>query len=158
MRALILSLSILSKNGLFPNEESAHQFFKTVNSIHESIKFTSEQELNGKLAFLGVLLMRDSKDIVQTSVYGKPTRIGLYNKFNSFVPKRYKRNLVMSLLHRTYNIGFSYKTIPKEFQKKNQKMLAKKRLPRLIYRQLHKRSIKQKAYRNQNNGEKNKKH
>jgi len=36
---------------LFPNEESAQQFFKTVNSIHESIKITLEQESNGKIGF-----------------------------------------------------------------------------------------------------------
>jgi len=109
---------------LFPNEESAQKFFKTVNSIHESIKFTLEEESNGKLAFLDVLLMRDSKDNVLTSVYRKPTHTGLYMKFNSFVPNRYKRNLVMSLLQRAYDIGSSYKIIHEEFQQ-IKKMLAK---------------------------------
>ena len=41
---------------------------------------------------------------------------GLYINWQSFVPSRYKLNLVKTLLHRAYNICNSYSLIHKDFQ------------------------------------------
>jgi len=112
----------------FSCEDAAKRFFDNLNSIHKSIKFTREQESNSKLAFLHVLITRKANNQIETSVFRKTTHTGLYLKYNSFVPNRYKRNLVNSLLQRAYNIGSSYHIIHKEFEI-IKKMLARNGYP-----------------------------
>ena len=93
---------------VFSKHEEAQSFFGAINCIHKSINFTQEQECNRQLAFLDVLVSRTTGNVVQTSVSRKKTYTGLYLKWTSFVPYRYKRNLVHSLLQRAYKIGSSY--------------------------------------------------
>ena len=114
---------------VFSNDEEAQSFFDVMNRIHKSINFTQEQECNGQLAFLDVLVSRNTGNVAQTSVFRKKTHTGLYLKWNSFVPYRYKRNFVNSLLQRAYKIGSSYKLIHSDFMRIKE-MLAKNGYPR----------------------------
>ena len=43
-----------------------------------------------------------------TSVYRKPTFIGVFTNFKNFIPTVYKFGLVYTLLHRCFNITSSY--------------------------------------------------
>ena len=51
-----------------------------------------------------------SNSIFTTSVYRKPSFIGLLTYFHSFISLSYKRNLVFDLSHRIFNLCFSYKS------------------------------------------------
>ena len=74
------------------------------NSAHNGISFTHEIEENDQFPFLDVLLIGRNDGSLQRTVYRKPTWVGQYTHFNSFVPLRYKRNLVRCLSSRARNI------------------------------------------------------
>ena len=93
------------------------------------MNFTQEQECNGQLAYLDVLVSRTTGNVPQTSVFRKKTHTGLYLKWASFVPFRYKCNLVHSLPQQAYKIGSLYKLIHNDFTR-NKDMLAKNGFPR----------------------------
>jgi len=57
----------------FSNDGAAQRFLDKLNSIFSSIKFTQERESNSGLAFLDVLITRDSNKLAQTSVFRKAT-------------------------------------------------------------------------------------
>ena len=44
-----------------------------LNSSNENIQFTFEMEEENKLAFLDVMVVRNMNDIINTTVYRKPT-------------------------------------------------------------------------------------
>ena len=68
---------------LFPNQDSLHRFFASINSVHGSIVFTKELETNNCLHFLDVLIEKSSTSFI-TSTYRKPTHTCLYSKWSSF--------------------------------------------------------------------------
>ena len=98
----------------FPNEDSLNRFFTNINSVHRNIVFTKELETNNCLHFLDILIEKTSTGFI-TSTYRKPTHAGLYLKWSSFVLLHRKRNLVNSLLRRTYDIASSYQLVHREF-------------------------------------------
>ena len=71
---------------VFSGDEEAYCFFDKTNCIHKSINFTQEEESNGQLAFLDVLVVRTSKNVAQTFLFRKKTNTRLYLKWTSFVP------------------------------------------------------------------------
>ena len=87
----------------FNNPVDAQQFLVLINKCHPNIKFTYESEINSELSFLDVLIKRENNKFV-TTVYKKPTFTGLYTKWDSFTPRRYKINLVRTLTHRYVKI------------------------------------------------------
>ena len=86
------------------------------NKQHKCIQFTKEEEVSGVLPFLDVLVTRNNLGIISTSLYRKPTYSGLYLKWESFVPKKYKRGLVNCLVHRAWQICSSYENFHKEIK------------------------------------------
>ena len=48
-------------------------FLDHLKGIEPSIRFTKEEESNGQLAFLNVLLRREDDGMISTSVYRKAT-------------------------------------------------------------------------------------
>ena len=90
--------------------------FSTLNSIHQKIKFTKENEENNKLAFLDVQITKNS-DGIETSIFPKNTNLGIYTRWDSYAANRYKQNLVWTSLHRGYSICNSAQLRKKEFQK-----------------------------------------
>ena len=61
----------------FRSCSDALSFFDKLNQLHSSLTFTIEEENNGQLPFLDVLVERRDSSFL-TSVYRKPTFTGLY--------------------------------------------------------------------------------
>jgi hypothetical protein len=74
------------------------------NQAHSAIKFTMEKELNEQLPFLDVLVRRRGDGSIARTVYRKPTSVGQYIHFYSFVPLKRKRNLIKNLTFRARRI------------------------------------------------------
>ncbi|XP_069985578.1 uncharacterized protein [Penaeus vannamei] len=89
------------------------KFLQYMNSQHKNIKFICELESNGKLPSLDASINRDNKSF-STATYRKPTYIGLTTKFDSFIPVKYKTNLINTLINRAYRISKSYLIFTKE--------------------------------------------
>ena len=88
---------------MFRNEEESDNFFKQLNCLHPSLKFTFEKEKNNCLPFLDVNVERTATGF-ETSVYRKPTYTGQYLRWESFNPTKQKTNLISTLVHRALMI------------------------------------------------------
>ena len=81
---------------VFNDKKSVVEFEKILNSIHSNIAFTTELQTKNRLRFLDVLVDNSGLSLV-TSTFRKPTHTGLYTKWNSFVLRRFKINLINCL-------------------------------------------------------------
>ena len=79
------------------------KFFHHLNNLHQNIKFTMEEESNGKLAFLDTLLKRNNGEI-SVLVYRKPTHTDQYLHYSSHHQKICKGSVVSSLFNRAFSI------------------------------------------------------
>ena len=93
---------------VFENQADMDVFFQWINQQHSQIKFTCEKEENGTLPFLDVLVQRTTDGSLCTSIYRKPTFSGLYLRWDSFVPKTFKKGLVNGLLCRAWRLCSNY--------------------------------------------------
>ena len=91
---------------LFNDASHIERFLTYLNSRHPSIHFTCEIEKNGTLPFLDIAVSRGSS--FSTSIYRKPTFTGLYTNFQSFVPDKFKLNIVEILVHRICQLTSTY--------------------------------------------------
>jgi len=98
---------------LFKSEDEVNKFLEYLNNQHPNIKFTCEIEQNGHLPFLDIDISRDMNSFV-SSVYRKPTYTGLTTKFNSYIPIKYKGNLISTLIFRAFKISKDYFIFIKE--------------------------------------------
>ena len=87
----------------FRSRNDVLSFFDKRNKLHYSLRFTMEEENNGELPFLDVLVKRCDSSFL-TSVYRKPTFTGLYPCWHSFAPRSRKLNLIRCLSYRALNI------------------------------------------------------
>ena len=69
---------------------SVEYLLSVLNNLHPKIKFTYKMEVESKLAFLDILLHRDSLDII-TTVYRKVTNSDVNLNWYSFCPREWKR-------------------------------------------------------------------
>ena len=76
----------------------------TFNNAHDALSFTGEAEQQDCIAFLDVCVERRIDGTLKRSIHRKPTWVGQYTHFSSFVPMQHKRNLVRCLVHRARNI------------------------------------------------------
>ena len=74
-----------------------------LNSFHDNIKFTYEQEKNNRLPFLDVLFIREDEKI-HVTVFRKDTYNDFYLHWNSFSPISWKRRTLKPLISRAYMI------------------------------------------------------
>ena len=88
---------------MFRNEEEWDNFFKQLNCLHPSLKFTFEKEKNNCLPFLDVNVERTVTGF-ETSVYRKPIFTGQYLRWESFSPTKQKTNFISTLVHRALMI------------------------------------------------------
>ena len=104
---------------LFNSRSYAASFLSFLNSRHKNVKFTMENESNGQLPFLDVLVRKEGGKL-HTSVYMKPSFSGLGTSFFSFVSKPLKFSAISSAIFRAYNISSTYSSfhIELEFIKK----------------------------------------
>ena len=80
------------------------RFLQYLNRRHDSIKFTIEFEQDSEISFLDILVKRCPNNTFVTSIYRKKTFTGLYTKWDSFTPRKYKINLIRTLTYRCYRI------------------------------------------------------
>ena len=89
---------------MFDSKDTANEFLRYLNSRHNSIKFTIEFEQENEIPFLDILVKRCPDNSFMTSVYRKKTFTGLYTKWDSFTPRKYKINLIRTLTYRCFRI------------------------------------------------------
>ena len=88
---------------LFDNKSTATQFLQYLNNCHTHIIFTVEFEENCMIPFLDIHIKRHNHTFA-TSIYWKKTFTGLYTKWDSFTPRKYKVNLIRTLTFRCFRI------------------------------------------------------
>ena len=88
---------------LFRSQSHVNLFLNYINSQHQSIKFTCEQEKGNSLSFLDVSIVK-SGDAFKTSVFRKSVETGLGLNFDSSISYSYKINLIGCLLNRASKI------------------------------------------------------
>ena len=88
---------------LFESKAAASVFLNYLNTKHPNIEFTMELEENKEIPFLDVLIKRNLNTFT-TTVHRKTTFTGLYTKWDSFTPRRYKINLIRTLTYRCLRI------------------------------------------------------
>ena len=98
-----VGLSSFDTFTLFDNKNTATQFLHYLNNCHANIKFTVEFEENNTIPFLDILIKRYNHTF-STSIYRKKTFTGLYTKWDSFTPRKYKVNLIRTLTFRCFRI------------------------------------------------------
>nr|CAH8856951.1 unnamed protein product [Trichobilharzia regenti] len=81
-----------------------NEMLKKFNDTHPSLIFTCEAEHDCRLHFLDVQLSRREDGSLKRDVYRKHTSVGQCTHFLSFVPIRYKINLVRCLTNRARRI------------------------------------------------------
>ena len=87
------------------------------------------------MLFLDVLITKTLNGI-DTTVYKEPTLSGLYTKWDSYTPTKYKTNLITNLLHRAHQICSSSTLLRQEFNQISLN-LEKKWLPKKLFKQAH---------------------
>ena len=92
---------------IFKSSSHIELFLEYLNSRHQNIKFTHENEINSQLPFLDMCIKRDGNKF-HTSIYRKPTYTGLLSKYDSFTPILYKTNLVSTLTYRAHKLCSNY--------------------------------------------------
>jgi hypothetical protein len=74
---------------------------RRINQLHPTLKFTIEQEEDGRLPFLDLQISHVGNSLSSTW-YVKPTDTGLIMNFHALAPRRYKKSVVQSFVHRIY--------------------------------------------------------
>jgi len=92
---------------IFSSQNEIEPFLQFINTIHPNIEFTKEDELENKLSFLDVQIIR-SQASYQTRQYFKPTDTGLYTTPFSQCDEKYKNSLIQNLTSRAWRIGSNY--------------------------------------------------
>ena len=99
---------------IFADSSHAKNFFEYLNGKHEAIKFTWEHEINQTLPFLDINVHRHGGSF-ETSLYRKKTFTGLSTNFDSYIPQKYKTNLLDILLFRAKMICSSAVALSNEY-------------------------------------------
>ena len=100
---------------IFDHHSHIQLFLTYLNSRHSSIKFTCENEQEGKLSFLDTTICNNNGRFT-TSTYRKTTFTGLGLNYLSFLPPIYKINSIKTLLTRAYNVCSSWKAFHNEVE------------------------------------------
>ena len=85
---------------MFESKDTAKEFLKYLNGRHNTIEFEQAEEI----PFLDILVKRCPNNTFVTSVYRNKTFTGLYTKWDSFTPRKYKVNLNRTLTYRCFRI------------------------------------------------------
>ena len=70
--------------------DSIDYVLKMLNGFHRNIQFTYGVETDSKISFLDVLVIRDSSNNINTTVYRKSTNNDIYLNSESFTPDKWK--------------------------------------------------------------------
>ena len=113
------------------NLDSATSFLSTLNNCHPSLTFTMEVEVEGKLPFLGMEIVKKDNRL-DTKVYVKPTNNGLLLHFHSHIDRRYKRSLIETMLNRAYRLSSCWQHFTDECERLKMLFDRLKYPPRLV--------------------------
>ena len=86
----------------FVMEESITFVIEKLNSYHWNLQFKYELEHVDELSFLYVLVIKQSNNKVETTVYRKNTTTEIYLNWFSHTPNTWKRETLKVLLNRAY--------------------------------------------------------
>ena len=86
------------------HKDNVEAFSDHINSRDTNIKFTREEEDQGQLPFLDVLVVRGAHGQLSTQVYRKKTHTHQYLNFNSHHPLHQKLGVVSTLTSRAVGI------------------------------------------------------
>ena len=92
---ILLSFEQSSEN--FQNLRKSSKLFGNLREIAKNLGCL-------KIPFLDILVKRCPNNTFVTSIYRKKTFTGLYTKWDSFTPRKYKINLIRTLTYRCYRI------------------------------------------------------
>ncbi|XP_062715519.1 uncharacterized protein LOC134291590 [Aedes albopictus] len=85
-------------------ERYVDQTLSMLNSQHETIKFTVEKEVDGKLPFLDLMISRNEDNTLKFGIYRKPTSTDRYITSDSNHFGAQKQAAFHSMAHRLYNV------------------------------------------------------
>ena len=88
---------------LFKSRDHLIKFRDYLNKCHPNMKFSFEEEKNGKLSFLDVDVSREGSKFA-TTVYHNPTFSGVFKHFDSFLPTTYKFSMIYTSVFRCVSI------------------------------------------------------
>jgi hypothetical protein len=83
---------------------SLKQILADMNSFNQQVQFTVEEEENGSISFLDVLLTRKDNGKLSKKVYRKPTHTDKYLNFQSYHHLSQKISVIDSLVYRAIRI------------------------------------------------------
>ena len=98
----------------YTKADSIDYVLKMLNGFHRNIQFTYEVEIDSKISFLDVLVMRDSNNNINTTVYRKSTNNDIYLNWESFAPNKWKWGTLKTLTKRAYHVCSSQELLQKE--------------------------------------------
>ena len=85
---------------LFTSPKHLETFRNFLSGQHDAnMSFTTEHERQNRMSFLDIAIICEDKTFT-TCVYRKPTFIGVYTHFDSFLPSIYKFGTVYTLIYR----------------------------------------------------------
>ena len=88
-----------------------HHFLNTL--ILVIVIFTWKEEKDNKISFLDISISRNN-NALEASIFRKPTFSGIHTNFNSFLPTKYKRGLILFTLF-LYLIPLFFENLFKSF-------------------------------------------
>ena len=88
---------------LFRSRDHLIKFRDYLNKCHPNMKFSFEEEKNGKLSLLYLKVSPEGSKFA-TTVYRKPTFSGVYTYFDSFLPTTYEFGMIYTLVFRCFSI------------------------------------------------------
>ena len=100
-------LRIIKKNDI-------NRTLQNINNLHKNLRFTKEQEAqDGTISFLDMKLRRKGDGTVESEWFRKKSDTGLTINFNALAPAKYKRSMVINLIHRIFNATSSWELFHK---------------------------------------------
>ena len=94
--------------------DSNDYVLRMLNGLHRNIQFTYEVEIDSKLSFSDVLVIRDSSNNINTTVYRKSTNDGIYLSWEFFAPDKLKRRKLKTLTIKAYDVFSNKELLQKE--------------------------------------------
>ena len=94
--------------------DSIDYVLKMLNGFHRNIQFTYEVETDSKNSFLDVLVIRDSNNNINRTVYRKSTNNDIYLNWESFAPNKWKWGTLKTLTKRAYDVCSTQELLQKE--------------------------------------------
>ena len=100
----------------FIKPEKKVEVREKLDSFHEKIRFTHEDEEDNHIAFLDVAVTRGKDKKLETSVYRKPTNTDVYMNWYAHAPTAWKIATLKSLVKRAVMVSSTQSAMKKEIE------------------------------------------